>query len=121
MKTKIICKFDTVLEALKVSGIDVSYNLKEALLHCKFLDTPHPAFKNLAVYLCEDGKIRQLIECSDGLKILNTVMFFISVVDDGPFIPVLIDEEKETIKYLDNITFPKEHRAEIAKLNFIVS
>jgi hypothetical protein len=116
MKTiKITARFATVLQALEASAIDISYNPAEARRKAADLTRPNRHFNPPAeAYLCEDGEIRFVIECADGLKVLNTFDPFISCLDDSPFTLALIKAEE--IEIHTNLKFPKNMRKALVGL-----
>lgn len=122
MKTiKITATFPTVLEALEASGIDISYNPESARQKAKDLERSNRHFEAVnEAFLCEDGEIRFVVKCADGLNVLNTFDPFISCLDDSPFVLALIKDGG--IEFHENLSFPKSMRKALVGLApFIVS
>jgi hypothetical protein len=119
MKTiKITARFATVLEALEASNIDISYNAASARQKAKDCNRPNRYFEPGEAFLCDDGTVRQIITCFDGLKVLNTFDPFISVMSDSPFTLAVITETE--IQVHTSLTFPKSARKALAKLEGFV-
>ena len=116
---KITARFATVLEALEASKIDISYNPASARQSAKDLERDNRFFNApKEALLCEDGAIRFVIECADGLKVLNTFDPFISVMSDAPFTLAVVTETE--IQVHTTLTFPKSARKALAKLEGVV-
>lgn len=115
---KITHVFATLLEAVEISGIDISYNPAAAIQEAKDTDRPNRYFEVEQVFLCDDGEIRFVTKCHDGLKVLNTFDPFISVLSDQPF--TLVTIEGDEIRVHSGLTFDKKHRAALAKLEGVM-
>jgi hypothetical protein len=117
----ITATFPTVLEALEASGIDIEYNPASARQKAKELEQPNRHFAAVKeAWLCEDGEIRFIVDCADGLRVLNTFDPFISCLDDSDFTLAIVT--KERITFHTSLTFPKSMRKALVGLApFIVS
>lgn len=120
MKTiKITARFATVLEALEASNIDISYNPQLARIEAARLESNNRHFQGVnEAFLCDDGEIRFVVRCNDGLNILNKFDPFISCLDDSPFTLAVITETE--IQVHTSLTFPKSARKALAKLEGFV-
>lgn len=115
---KITHTFATVLEALEVSGMDISYNPEAARRKAKDLNCPNRYFEVGEVFLCDDGEIRFVTKCHDGLVILNTFDPFVSILSNAPFtLTTVVGDE---IKIHTGLNFDKKHRAILAKLEGVM-
>jgi len=119
----ILNKFPTVSEALEAAVsrklLNIDYNPALARQSAKDLERDNRHFKApKEALLCEDGEIRFVIECADGLKVLNSFDPFMSVMDDSPFTLAVITETE--IQVHTSLKFPKSARKALAKLDGFV-
>lgn len=108
-------KFDTVLEALDASGMDISYNPTLARIQAARLEQDnrvHFAARNIT--LGEDGKIRFTVLCADGVETLNTFSPFFDAIDDSPLRFCIIRDHE--ILIFEDLTISKADRKHMARV-----
>jgi hypothetical protein len=89
MKTiKIISRHETLADAVKESGMDLSYNPAEARRKINDIDNRSPDTKVEEAFVTSEGKVLYIFKCD--IRLLNEFDPFMGVLHDGPFYPVAI-------------------------------
>lgn len=110
-------EFNSITEALKASGMDISYNPQLAMQRAKELDND-PRGKVERVMIDEANRILFVYKCD--ISILNEFQPFHSIMDDSPFQVVAIQCGKI---HVDKTLMPRtmQFRRLIAKMGWTVT
>jgi hypothetical protein len=106
----------TLSEAVKASGMDLSYNPEEAMRKIRGLEIGRGG-RVSAVFLMENNDVFFVFDCD--IPIFQKFEPFISVMDNSAFYPVKIADESVTI--LRNLALPRDCRALIRKSGLTVT
>lgn len=109
---KFISKFNSLVDALKASEIDISYNPDSAMRKAIYFDIN---FKPIASFIAEDGEIYSHYRTRDGLCILGKFSPFSSCLDDNNFkLAELLDDDAGFVVFSAEI--PKSRRNVLTRL-----
>jgi len=111
--TKIRSIHPTLSEAVKASGMDISYNPSEAKRSIKIAEQ-----SSGKAYVIDNGDVYYLYHCD--IKVFNKFTPFMACISDSPFQVVKIDEdEKEIITCHLNLPKGKATR-KVAAVNDLI-
>lgn len=120
-KIQVLSRHKTVMSAVMAAGLDLSYNLQEAMRKIQSLDQGDMRGKVIEAYVVKGEKgpeVMYLFKCD--IKLLNKFDPFMSVLHDGAFFPVTFGMECE-ITVHTNLGLPRDCRDTIARCDMTVT
>lgn len=109
-------QFSTIAEAVKASGMDLSYNEAEAARTIRDMDSGRGGKVEVA-YLMDDNSVLYVYKCD--IRLLNEFEPFISCMDNSAFYPATV--EGNTVIIHRNLPLPRNARKTIAQTGITVT
>lgn len=97
-KLHIISKYDSFFEAFNAANVNISYNPVIAREAALSIDLPNRLYEFKTAFIIESSDVDRnelwyIIECYDGLRILNKFNPFFSVLDNYHMIQAIVFEK----------------------------